>query len=357
MVKVHKKYPLLPDGSLDVSSWLENMVEQGSKFQIEILLKAYQLVKAIGSDRDHGMMMVEILHGLGLDIATLVAGMLYQASREGHLSEQKIKVEFGEEVATLIAGILKIEKIPTESTVAEAENLRRMLLSIVEDVRVVLLKLASHTCIMRQAVHLDDLTKHKMAKTTQDIYAPLANRLGIGQIKWELEDLSFRFQNPKEYKHIAQLLDERRLAREDYIDTVVTRIIQTLISNGILEASVFGRAKHIYSIWKKMRLKGVSYDEIYDVRAIRILVPTIFDCYASLGVIHTLWKHIPKEFDDYIANPKSNGYRSLHTAVIGPEGKTLEVQIRTQEMHSQAELGVAAHWRYKENVKQDFCFD
>src|SRR5690606_16843743 len=188
--------------------------------------------------------------------------------------------------------------------------------------------------------------RRKVAEEVFNIYAPLAHRLGIGHLKWELEDLAFRYMQPDAYKKIARLLDEKRLARQDYINEVVQRLRDDLLAAGI-KCDVYGRAKHIYSIWRKMSRKNLDFSQIYDIRAVRILVPELKDCYAALGIVHGLWRHIPNEFDDYIANPKENGYRSLHTAVVGPEGKVLEVQIRTHTMHEEAELGVCAHWRYK----------
>src|SRR5690606_5895140 len=239
---------------------------------------------------------------------------------------------------------------PRESLVlgpkTQVENLRKMLVAMVDDVRVALIKLAERTCAIRAVKNADDDKRHRVAREVFDIYAPLAHRLGIGHIKWELEDLSFRYLEPEQYKQIAQLLHERRVDREQYIDNVVQQLQDELTAAGI-EPEIDGRAKHIYSIWRKMQKKGLQFSQIYDVRAVRVLVPQVRDCYTALGIVHTLWRHIPKEFDDYIANPKENGYRSLHTAVIGPEGKVLEVQIRTLAMHEEAELGVCAHWRYK----------
>jgi len=356
MVKLREPNPLLPDGSIDLEQWLGRVSESRSEEEMALIREACELVKQ-SAGFSQSLMMAEILQELGLDTPTLIAAIVYDANHSQVLTLETTQKHFGETVAKLVLGVQKIDQVSTQHHQAkQLENLRRMLLSIVEDVRVVLIKLVRHTCAMRAAVHLEDAIKRKMAEETQEIYAPLANRLGIGQIKWELEDFSFRFLEPVQYKNIAKLLDERRENRENYIDFVVTKITETLRLQGI-EALVSGRAKHIYSIWKKMLRKGVGYHEIYDVRAIRILIPTVSECYAALGAIHTLWQHIPKEFDDYIANPKGNGYRSLHTAVIGPEGKTLEVQIRTPEMHEQAELGVAAHWRYKENVNRDANYE
>lgn len=227
------------------------------------------------------------------------------------------------------------------------EGLRRLLLAIVRDLRVVPILLARQLARMRHAGALEDAERRALARLTRDIHAPLANRLGIWQLKWELEDLAFRYLEPDTYKQIASQLDEKRVGRERYIEAVKTTLREGLAEHGIV-AEISGRPKHIYSIWRKMQRKQVSFDELYDLRAVRVTVDDVAACYAALGIVHALWTPVPSEFDDYIARPKSNDYRSLHTAVIGPEGRTLEVQIRTHEMHAQAELGVAAHWRYKE---------
>ena len=231
------------------------------------------------------------------------------------------------------------------------EGLRRLLLAIVRDLRVVPILLARQLAHMRAATALPDAERLALARLTRDIHAPLANRLGIWQLKWELEDLAFRHLDPATYRQIATLLDDTRAGRERYIEAVKARIGEALSAAGIA-ADIAGRPKHIYSIWKKMRKKNAPIGELYDLRAVRVLVDDVQACYAALGAVHALWAPVPGEFDDYIARPKQNDYRSLHTAVVGPEGKTLEVQIRTREMHDQAELGVAAHWRYKEQAYQ-----
>ncbi len=266
-----------------------------------------------------------------------------------------VSQRFGPVVAKLIDGVQRMAAIsaslsPRKSMVmgtqGQVENLRKMLVAMVDDVRVALIKLAERTCAIRAVKTADDEKRNRVAREVFDIYAPLAHRLGIGHIKWELEDLSFRYLEPDQYKQIAKLLHERRLDRERFISDVMSQLKNELQATGV-DADISGRAKHIYSIWRKMQRKGLEFSQIYDVRAVRVLVPEMRDCYTALGIVHTLWRHIPKEFDDYIANPKENGYRSLHTAVIGPEGKVLEVQIRTHAMHEEAELGVCAHWRYK----------
>jgi len=227
------------------------------------------------------------------------------------------------------------------------EGLRRLLLAIVQDLRVVPILLARQLAKMRAAGRLPEAERRALAQLTRDIHAPLANRLGIWQLKWELEDLAFRYLEPDTYRHLARELDETRAARERYIETVKKQLGRALAEHGIA-AEISGRSKHIYSIWRKMQKKHLPLDKLYDLRAVRVMVDDVAACYAALGVAHALWVPVPGEFDDYIARPKPNGYSSLHTAVVGPEGRTLEVQFRTREMHEQAELGVAAHWRYKE---------
>jgi GTP pyrophosphokinase len=239
---------------------------------------------------------------------------------------------------------------------ADAEGLRRLLLAIVRDLRVVPVLLALQLARLRHASALPEAERTELARLAADILAPLANRLGIWQLKWEIEDLAFRFQQPETYQRIARLLDEKRGAREQYIEDVKAQLRAALRESGI-DGDVAGRPKHIYSIWKKMQRKDVPFGELYDIRAVRVLVGDVAACYAALGAVHQVWTPIAKEFDDYIARPKANGYRSLHTAVVGPEGRALEVQIRTREMHEQAELGVAAHWRYKEGGGADASFE
>ena len=229
----------------------------------------------------------------------------------------------------------------------QLEQARRMLLAMVDDIRVVLIKLAERTCAIRAVSKSSAEKRIRLAREVFEIYAPLAHRLGIGHLKWELEDLSLRYIEPLSYKRIAKQLDEKRTARQMYIDEVIIELDEKLrLAN--IEASLEGRAKHIYSIWRKMRRKEISFSEVYDVRAVRLLVKEDEDCYRALGVVHNIWRNIPHEFDDYIANPKENGYKSLHTAVVGPHGKVLEVQIRTEDMHEKAEYGVYSHWQYKD---------
>ncbi len=231
----------------------------------------------------------------------------------------------------------------------QVDNIRKMLLTMVEDVRAVVIKLAEQVCHLRNVKNADEEDRVIAAKETADIFAPLANRLGIGQLKWELEDLSFRYLHPGTYKSIAKQLDDKRLTREAYMEDMVEQVKSRLSEAGI-EAQVYGRPKHIYSIYKKMQQKNYEFDQLFDIRAMRIVVERLQDCYGALGIVHTNWRHLNKEFDDYVATPKQNGYQSIHTVVFGPEGKTVEIQIRTSDMHQDAELGVAAHWMYKEGA-------
>jgi GTP pyrophosphokinase len=301
----------------------------------------------------HALGVAANLAAIGMDSAGRAAGVLFAAPK--HLSNPDLlKNTFGEEIAELASGVEKLYqlRVATRANPGEQnEVLRKMVLGMVEDVRVVLIRLASRTQTLRWFSKNSSLEeKTSYARETLDLYAPLANRLGVWQLKWELEDLSFRFLEPELYKKIAQMLDERRVERQSYIRQAIATLSRELEAAN-LKAEITGRPKHIYSIWNKMRSKAVDFSEVYDVRALRVIVPAVKDCYAVLGVVHNLWQPIAKEFDDYISRPKGNLYQSLHTAVIGPGGRTLEVQIRTEEMHRQAEFGVAAHWRYKESGK------
>lgn len=313
---------------------------------------------------EHVFTVAQILAQLNLDAETLCAALLHDVVEDTAVTLADIETEFGEDIAKLVNGVTKMEllnEMPvSKKDVGEekhqAENLRKLLLAMVEDVRVVLIKLADRLHNMRTLSYLSSDKQLAIAEETLTIFAPLANRLGIWQMKWELEDLSLRYLQPETYKKIAGLLDERRIDRENYINKVIEFVTNELHKADI-QAKVTGRPKHIYSIWKKMNRKGIDFHEVFDVRAIRVLVNTVKDCYAVLGVVHSLWQHIPREFDDYIATPKENDYQSLHTAVIGPAGRTLEIQIRTHEMHAHSELGVAAHWRYKEGGKFDAKYE
>ena len=315
----------------------------------------------------HAVGMALIVASLKLDVETRLAALLFAVSDYLPEASEKLAAEFGAPVAQLVDGLRRLNglRLLTRATAsataapdikAQAEVLRKMLLAMSEDIRVVLLRLASRTETLRYLADHPELPRTDVARESLDIYAPLANRIGVWHLKWELEDLSFRFLEPETYKRIARMLDERRVERETFIEEAIARLKSEIGAIGI-QAEVYGRPKHIYSIYNKMRHKQVDFDEVYDVRALRVLVDDVKDCYTVLGIVHHIWQPIPKEFDDYIAHPKGNNYRSLHTAVIGPGGRALEVQIRTHEMHYHSELGVAAHWRYKEKAAADARYD
>ena len=368
MVKVREDQPLTESGKVDIQQWLTRLQEDVRLRDPERLLEACELAEQLdreaprthrvwlspGSSFRMGLEMADILADLKLDQPALEAAVLYRAVREGLLSLEAVTKRFGDEVAKLIDGVLQMAAIsyplaPNHgmSQHNQQENLRKMLVNMVGDVRVALIKIAERTCALRQVKDAPREKCLQVAREVADIYAPLAHRLGIGQIKWELEDLSFRYLHEDEYKAIAKLLAEKRLDRDRYIHDVVETLKGLMEAQHIHRYDVSGRAKHIYSIWRKMKRKRIDFSQVHDVRAVRILVPEVTDCYTVLGIVHSRWHHVPNEFDDYIANPKKNGYQSLHTAVLGPENKVLEIQIRTFAMHDEAELGVCAHWRYK----------
>ncbi len=350
----------------DPSDWLAKLPIKYSIEQQQLIAKAFELARlliseneALQSEFKEGLIIANVLIQLHVDAATLASAIVYPFFQSELVDATIIEARVSPEVAKLCQGVHAMDalqalqnefKIQNDAG-QQKESFRKMLLAMVDDVRLVLIKLAERLSVLRQAKFSDVETQKVIAKEVSEVYAPLANRLGIGQFKWEMEDLVFRYLHGNDYKSIAKNLAERRLDREKYVKQVIDTIVSQLKELQIENAEVMGRAKHIYSIWKKMVRKNVGFEEIYDVRAVRVLVETVPQCYAALGIVHGLWNHIPKEFDDYIATPKENGYRSLHTAVIGPGGKTLEIQIRTFSMHQESELGVAAHWRYKEGAK------
>jgi GTP pyrophosphokinase len=370
MVTVRKDQPLTDNGRLDAEQWLQLLSDKVTIQDVAQIRYACHLAEEAQFDSGFGentwpdgygcmnvgIEMAEILADLQLDQDTLVAAIIYRAVREGRISIDRVRTEISETVANLIEGVLKMAAIgtlvsPTNKIVlgqqqSQMDNIRKMLVAMVDDVRVALIKLAERTCAIRAVKNAARERKMRVAREVFHVYAPLAHRLGIGHIKWELEDLSFRYLEPLSYKRIASLLEEKRLDRQRYLEDVI-EMLQTSLRRMGIEAEINGRVKHIYSIWRKMQRKKIPFDQVYDIRAVRILVKDVRDCYAILGVVHSLWKHIPQEFDDYIASPKPNGYQSLHTAVLGPSGRTVEVQIRTFDMHEDAELGVCAHWLYK----------
>ncbi|PSJ21601.1 GTP diphosphokinase [Halomonas sp. ND22Bw] len=368
MVKVREDQPLTERGTVDIPRWVARLQDDVKLRDAEEMRVACELAERLEqeSDRPHkawlkdgssfrmGLEMADILGELRLDQPALEAAVLYRAVREGLIDLAEVTKRFGREVAGLIDGVLQMAAISTSQMPCQGlsqhdqqDNLRKMLVNMIDDVRVALIKIAERTCALRQVRDAPREKRLQVAREVFDIYAPLAHRLGIGHLKWELEDLSFRYLHEEDYKTIARQLAEKRLDRNRYIEDVVATLKGLMEAQGIHQYQVDGRAKHIYSIWRKMKRKAIDFSQVHDIRAVRILVPEITDCYTVLGIVHSRWHHVPTEFDDYIANPKKNGYQSLHTAVFGPEGKVLEIQIRTFSMHEEAELGVCAHWRYK----------
>ena len=358
----------------DLEQSLRMLGEGLAVAEVERLRRAVDFARLIyghrllGSAEDiwgHALGMALIVAGLKLDADSRLAALLFAVPAQLEHGLLQIERDFGPGVAQLVSGISRLnrmrpitrgfvahsvdssEKNPQEMK-AQIEVLRKMLLAMVEDIRVVLLRLASRTQTLRHFAREPDELRVPVARETLALYAPLANRLGVWELKWELEDRSFLFLHPAIYKEIARHLDEKRIERERFISEAVDRLRRELFNAGVGNAEIYGRPKHIYSIWNKMRKKDVGFAEVYDVRALRVIVDEVKDCYTTLSIVHHIWSPIAKEFDDYIAHPKGNDYRSLHTAVHCPDGRALEVQIRTREMHSHAELGVAAHWRYKE---------
>ncbi|NOT82791.1 MAG: bifunctional (p)ppGpp synthetase/guanosine-3',5'-bis(diphosphate) 3'-pyrophosphohydrolase [Gallionella sp.] len=371
MVSLHTKNS---QEFINPESWLTNIATSFPPAEVEVLRAACELaeplyqghVEATGTPlMQHALGTASILVGMNMDYETIAAAILYAVPEHIEDWAEKIEQTFGANVKMLVDGMSRMGRISLLSEVGtqdknaaaqQIESLRKMLLAMVDDIRVVLIKLAERTQTLRNLSGASAAQQKLIAQQTRSLFAPLANRLGVWQLKWELEDLSVRYLEPELYKKIAKLLDERRVDRERYITEVVAKLKQSLHQAGI-SAEVTGRAKHIYSIINKMKRKHLDFSELYDVRAVRILVDDVQSCYTALGIVQSLWTPISSEFDDYIAHPKSNNYRSLHTAVIGSQGLALEVQIRTYEMHQHSELGVAAHWRYKEGAKSDAKFD
>jgi GTP pyrophosphokinase len=343
----------------DLDKWVASL-EQEPKVS-KRLIEVYQHAEKILENHEQaslllwrGREMIEILITLSMDKATLVAAILFPLVASKAYPRDRFEEDFGQETIKLIDGVEEMAalghlNVTLESSAAssQVDNVRRMLLAMVDDFRCVIIKLAERICNLIEVKKAPDDVRRSAAKECANIYAPLANRLGIGQLKWEIEDYAFRYQHPETYQQIAKQLSERRIVREQYIQDFVDDLTNEMQGSSI-NAEVSGRPKHIYSIWRKMRKKGLAFDELFDVRAVRIIADKLQDCYAALGAVHTKYKHLPNEFDDYVANPKPNGYQSIHTVILGPEGKTIEIQIRTKDMHEDSELGVAAHWKYKE---------
>ncbi|HEX2186890.1 MAG TPA: bifunctional (p)ppGpp synthetase/guanosine-3',5'-bis(diphosphate) 3'-pyrophosphohydrolase, partial [Chloroflexota bacterium] len=321
---------------------------------------------------NHPLAVAETLASLHLDAATIIAALLHDVSEDCGVSMHDLEARFGREVARLVDGVTKLDKMQwlhlegdaganggkrrPDSQALWAENLRKMFLAMAEGIRVVLIKLADRLHNMKTLHYRPPAKRRRVAQETMEIYAPLANRLGIWDIKWQLEDFAFRHLEPEKYHEIADKVASRRVARERYIQRVIEVLRAELSKHGI-KAELSGRPKHIYSIYRKMQRRGVDVAQIYDQLAVRVLVETVSECYSALGVVHSIWRPLPGQFDDYIANPKESLYQSLHTTVLALDGRPLEIQIRTKEMHQIAEYGVAAHWRYKEGRPKDQEFD
>jgi len=373
----HQFPPLAGEDSADIQNWLAALSGVFAPAEIELIRKACEFAAPLYHGQheitgtpllQHALGSASILIGLHMDHETIAATALHAVPGFVEDWSTVLTERFGRNVTALVEGISRMEQVrqfsemrsPTakdkEEAAQQIESLRQMLLAMVEDIRVVLIKLAERTQTLRTLSGANTEQQKLIAQETHSIFAPLANRLGVWQIKWELEDLSVRYLEPVLYKKIAKLLDERRVDRERYIVDILEQL-QTALKQAHIKAEVSGRPKHIYSIINKMKRKQLDFDQLYDVRAVRILVEDVEQCYAALSLVHELWTPIQKEFDDYIARPKPNGYRSLHTAIFGPRDLPVEVQIRTQQMHHDSELGVAAHWRYKENKKSESGVD
>jgi GTP pyrophosphokinase len=359
MVSIKHKFTYLEEGDIDLESWLIKIKHGYHLNNTDVIEKAAKLAKQTSKGLttfygqpciEQGLEMAEIILGLKLDENAIAAAIMISTVRNTKPATEQIIETINENVAKLIHGVQQMDNIHTLQQSAEnprdqtqIDRFRKLLLAMVSDIRVVLIKLAERTCIMRGIKSINPEERKHIAEETMDVYAPLANRLGIGQLKWELEDIAFHYMDQVTYKNIAKFLAERRVDRENHIHDVIESLKNKLLEAEI-QADISGRAKHIY-------------EGIYDCSAVRILVPTLQDCYTALSIVHGLWEHIPKEFDDYITTPKPNGYRSIHTAVVGPDNKTFEIQIRTHAMHEEAERGVAAHWVYKEGKSKQSDYE
>lgn len=359
---------------MKVKTLLEALPETISPADKDLLERAYRVAakahtgqkRASGEPYiNHCLAVASILQELGAPVPVIAAALLHDTVEDTSVTLADVRRDFGDEVAQLVDGVTKLTHLPrvtrrpggdkaerASRTELAKETLRKTFLAMGDDVRVVLIKLADRLHNMRTLSHLPPEKQVRIAEETMEIFAPLANRLGIWQMKWELEDLSFRYVMPERYKEIAEHIAKRRIDRESELEDINHRV-RDLLAEAKIEADVVGRPKHLYSIYRKMERKGVPFDEVYDVRGVRIMVETIQGCYLALGAIHNEWKPIPGTFDDYIATPKDNFYQSLHTAVVYDDGRTLEIQIRTPEMHENAEFGIAAHWRYKEGRQRE----
>ena len=347
MVKQHTR-------TANPDTWLAHVATSRQPDDIDLLKLAIQLITSSDASRlTNGLKIADILLGLELDTKSLAAAILYPAFKMHEIVPERVAEHFGEDIRMLLTDTLKMQSLEQIRQVSldehpQIENLRKLLLAMVSDIRAVLIILAERLVQLRHAKDMEKDAQKQLARETMSIYAPLANRIGVWQLKWEIEDLCFRYLEPIAYKEIAAQLTTKRDVRENYIQNAIQALTSILVTHRVPNVKVSGRVKHIYSIYSKMKRKGSDFHAIYDITALRVLVPEVADCYNVLSILQTAWKQMPEEFDDYISQPKPNGYRSLHTLVLGPENQIIEVQIRTYQMHQDAELGVASHWQYKE---------
>lgn len=359
MVTVKQTFPLLPDGNINLSAWLKHFERYDQLPDLTLIKRAAEFTRTLSLGLttfygqpfvEQGLEMADILLDMHLDADSAAAAMVVGIARQTHLDPEILKKNLGIAVTELVQNVLQMDMLDTLQARGQIQldRLRKTFLAMTSDIRAILIRLAERTCIMRGIKPINPTERARIAQETLNIYAPLANRLGIGQLKWELEDNAFHFIHPDIYKTIATFLAEKRIDREKRIQENIA-LIQAQLNQVHLSAWIHGRAKHIHSIYLKAQRKQVDYQHIYDCSALRILVDNIEACYETLSIVHHLFQQIPEEFDDYISHPKPNGYRSIHTAVIDQTGKTLEIQIRTKQMHEEAEHGLAAHWVYKES--------
>lgn len=362
MVSVSSAVPKLPDGNIDIAQWSQRLVQGHARLQHEPLEEAAAWLSGFGDSLLlQSLELAEMVAELRLDQAAVLAAMTYPGLRRSLFDEDGLERRVGDQatrlcvsVATLAtSSLLEVSDTPVlgGEDNRQVENIKRMMVSLIQDFRVAVIKLAERVQALRYAKDYDEARQQRIAREAASIFAPLANRMGMWQLKWELEDLSLRYLREDIYLGIAKQLKRRRQEREEQIAELV-EVIQGQLAKAGITARVKGRAKNIFSIWRKMQSKGIALDDVHDVRAVRIVVNDLASCYASLGIIHSTWSHVPSEFDDYIAAPKENGYQSIHTAITFDDGRSLEVQIRTREMHENAELGVCAHWAYKEGTDE-----
>ncbi len=350
----------------DIDKLLERVSRYASSPEIQLIRKAYEFADKAHEGQmrlsgdpfiTHPLEVAFILAELEQDVPTITASLLHDSVEDGNITPQQIKDDFGETVARLVMGVTKLGQISFGSKEErQAENFRKMFVSMAEDLRIIIIKLADRLHNMQTLKHLPPEKQKEISTETMEIYAPLAHRLGMWQLKWELEDLAFSYLERDKYDQIKALVSQKKIDREKYIDDFIGQVSSALGKVGIM-AQISGRSKHFYSIYNKIVQKNIEFDDIYDLVAVRVIVESVKECYAVLGVVHSMWKPIPGRFRDFIAVPKSNGYQTLHTTIIGPEGRPVEIQIRTKEMHRIAEYGIAAHWKYKEGGDTDRKFD